>query len=222
MSKQRESQRRRVRKPTRGRQDDRSLYVFVEGKRTERDYVNHWYRKHRDQIRVVIDKFHGSPLRLVEAAIKRRDQDVRDEKRSRGRAADEYWCVFDRDEHQDFDEAIAVAAASGIKVAHSNPCLELWFILHFRDQTAWIHRHDAQDESEQLLRCDKRLTPDALESLDESFADARRRARQLDEWHEGNDSPPRSNPSSGVWGLVERIAHGIRDRQRSPKPDAGC
>ncbi|MDE0136893.1 MAG: RloB family protein [Acidimicrobiaceae bacterium] len=206
--KRRRSHRRTVRlQPGRAPADRKQIYVFVEGD-TEKDYLEHWHRRFRADVHVVIDDFRGSPRRLVEEAAKQRKQDVRDERRSRGRVADEYWCVFDRDEHQDFDEAIAVAAASGITVAHSNPCFELWFILHFRDQTAWIHRHDAQDESEGLLRCRKRLTLNALETLDEFFADARRRARQLDEWHEGNDSPLRSNPSSGVWGLVERIAHG--------------
>lgn len=194
--------------PGRAPADRKQIYVFVEGD-TEKDYLEHWHRRFRADVHVEIDKFRGSPLRLVDEAVKQREQDARDERRNRGRIADEYWCVFDRDEHQDFDEAISVTAASGINVAHSNPCIELWFVLHFRDQTAWIHRHDARDASKRLLRCDKRLTPNALESLDESFVEARHRARQLDEWHEGNDSAPRSNPSSGVWGLVERIAHGI-------------
>jgi len=28
---------------------------------------------------------------------------------------------------------------------------------------------------------------------------------ELDSMHEGNDSPPRSNPSSDVWRLVDRL-----------------
>ena len=185
---------------------DRSLYVFTEGKGTETDYLNYWFRKHREHVRVVIDRFHGSPLRLVEKAMSQREQDIRDEKRSRGLVADEYWCMFDRDEHDDFDPAVRAAAANDIKIAYSNPCIELWFILHFRDQTAWIHRHDAQDASEQLLLCKKRLTWQALESLDGSLDDAKHRALQLDNWHSGNGSPQRSNPSSSVWELIERIS----------------
>ena len=173
---------------------------------TEKDYVEHWYRKFRHSVLVAIDSFHGSPLSLVEEAIKQRAQDQREEKRGRGCARDEYWCVFDRDSHEDFDQAIATAEAEGIQVAYSNPCLELWFVLHFEDQGRWIHRDDVQKVSKRLLKCEKRLTPEALESLDESFDNAKRRALQLDSWHEGNDSPPRSNPSSSVWELVERIS----------------
>ncbi len=205
MSKRRESQRRETSRPDRGQASERSLYVFTEGKGTEKDYINHWFRKHRNHIRIVIDKFHGSPLRLVENAITQREQDRREEKRSRGQVADEYWVVFDCDEHQDFDEAIKEATANNIRIAVSNPCIELWFILHSRDQTAWIHRHNAQKDSEHLLKCKKRLTRQALEALDEGFDDAKGRALHLDSWHEGNGSPPRSNPSSSVWELVERI-----------------
>ncbi len=205
MSKRRQSHRRQTSTPARDQISDRRLYIFTEGQGTEKDYINHWFRKYRSHIRIVIDKFHGSPLRLVEEAIKQRKQDVRDEKQSRGRAADEYWAVFDCDEHQDFDEAIKEAAANNIRIAVSNPCIELWFILHFRDQTAWLHRRDAQKESEQRLKCTKRLTRQALEALDEGFDDAKGRALHLDKWHEGNDSPLRSNPSSSVWELVERI-----------------
>ncbi|WP_419554010.1 RloB family protein [Candidatus Poriferisodalis sp.] len=190
----------------RGEASPRQILVFTEGEATEKDYVEHWHGKNRKHVRVTVDKFHGSPRRLVEEAIKRRAQDQYEERRGRGRARDEYWCVFDRDSHDDFDQAIATAASNDIRVAYSNPCIELWFILHFRDQTAWIHRHDSQKESKRLLKCEKRLTRQALESLDGSFDDAKHRALQLDGRHQGNDSPPRSNPSSSVWELVERIS----------------
>lgn len=187
----------------------REILILTEGRLTEPDYIKHLFRKHRNQILVTIDDFHGTPLRLVEEAIKRRKQDERDQSRGRGRARDEYWCVFDHDEHPHLDEAFASAADNGICIAFSNPCIELWFLLHFEDQTGHIERRDAQGESERLLKCGKRLTPQALEALDGSFGDAKSRALQLDDWHDGNDSPPRSNPSSSVWALVERIADGV-------------
>lgn len=183
----------------------KQICAFVEGD-TEKDYLEHWHRRFRADVHVAIDKFRGSPLRLVDEAVKQRRHDVREEERGRGRARDEYWCVFDRDDHQDFDDAITAAAANHIRVAHSNPCIELWFILHSRDQSAWVDRQVAQRESKRLLECGKRLTQQALEFLDDNFDDAKSRAVRLDSWHEGNDSPPRSNPSSSVWELVERIS----------------
>lgn len=185
---------------------ERSLYVFTEGRRTEPDYIKHWFRKHRDQVIVTIDDFHGTPLRLVEEAIKQRKQDQRDQRRGRGRARDEYWCVFDRDEHPHLNVAFDAAAANGIYVAFSNPCIELWFLLHFRGGTGCIHRRKAQEDSGRLLKCGKHLSRQALELLDDSFDDAKHRAQQLDSWHSGNGSPQRSNPSSSVWKLIDRIS----------------
>ncbi len=112
----------------------KQIYVFCEGEGTEPDYIRYWQRKHRNQVVVVIDDFYGGPLQLVDRVIKRRQYDLREERRGRGRAFDEYWCVFDRDEHGDFDSTVNRAVSSDIRVAHSNPCIELWFMLHFVDR----------------------------------------------------------------------------------------
>ena len=186
----------------------KQIYVFCEGQATEPDYIKYWQRKHRQQVVVVIDDFYGGPQQLVDSAIKRRQDDLREERRGRGRAFDEYWCVFDRDEHREFDAAVIRAVSSDIRVAHTNPCIELWFILHFVDQTAFIHRHDAQRRSKELLGCKKRLTHDALRQLGTAFNSARARAQALDGKHSLDGSAPRSNPSSTVWELIEAICHG--------------
>ena len=46
---------------------------------------------------------------------------------------DEVWAVFDRDEHPNFDQAIDRCRRAGVRVARSNPCFELWLILHEKD-----------------------------------------------------------------------------------------
>ena len=45
------------------------------------------------------------------------------------------WAVFDHDnrgegESNDFDEAVSLATANGLRVAYSNDAFELWFFLH--------------------------------------------------------------------------------------------
>ena len=54
--------------------------------------------------------------------------------------------MFDRDVHHKYADAIKMANDNGFRLAISNPCLELWFLLHFHDQTAWIHRDDVQQQ----------------------------------------------------------------------------
>ena len=49
------------------------------------------------------------------------------------------------------------------------------------------------------------LTGPALAALSARYDDAKQRAQQLDVKHAGDGSPPRSNPSSNMWELVDRI-----------------
>jgi hypothetical protein len=183
----------------------KELLVFVEGLQTEEVYLVGWHRRHRDSVQVTIDEFRGGPLQLVERAVAAKRAELRDAKRNRGRPHDQIWCVFDRDEHPNFAMAMDLARRNDVSVAVSNPCLELWFLLHFQDQTGFIHRHDAQRQAEDHLRCTKVLTPDALAALAEHYDEAKGRAIRLDEKHHGDNSPPGSNPSSGMWKLVDEI-----------------
>ena len=43
---------------------------------------------------------------------------------------DEVWAIFDHDEQPDFEAAVALCKSSGIGCARSNPCFELWLLLH--------------------------------------------------------------------------------------------
>jgi RloB-like protein len=185
----------------------RQLLVYVEGERTEEDYVIFWYRRYRTQVRVTIADEHGVPMTLVDYAIAARREAEWEERRGRGAAWDEIWCVFDEDSHPNLDAAIAKAEANGIRLAVSNPCIELWFILHFEDRTAYIERRAAQSRARELLGCEKGLSDAALELLGERYDEARARAIALDAKHAGDGSPPRSNPSSEVWKLVDRIRY---------------
>ena len=122
---------------------------------------------------------------------------------------DEIWCVFDTDQHPNLAQAINEAGQSGIEVAVSNPCFELWFVLHVQDQTGHIDRHDVQRLSNELRLSDgKKIRDTARNTLVEAFETAKQRAQALDERHAGNGSPPRENPSTDVWRLVDRLRNG--------------
>ncbi len=182
------------------------ILVFVEGARTEDGYFKHWWRLNRRNVIVTIDEFTGAaPLSLVERAVAVRKREMLDARRGRGRAHDEIWCVFDVDEHPKLGEAIQLAESNGIKVAVTHPCFELWLILHYRDQTAYIERARAQHLAKELLRCGKTLSPQALGELVVRYPDAAKRAKHLDKMHARNGSQARSNPSSEAWKLVDRI-----------------
>lgn len=97
-------------------------------------------------------------------------------------------------------------AESGMAPVISNPCFELWLLLHKQDQTAHIDRRDLQKKCRELGLMDgKRIQSEAIPMLLEAIEAARRRAVALDKRHEGNGSEPNSNPSTNAW----EIAHAV-------------
>lgn len=69
---------------------------------------------------------------LVNEAIKKRSL----------KSYSDVWVVFDKDNNNDFDEAITLSKNQGLNVAWSNECFELWLLLHFQDLESAIHRND--------------------------------------------------------------------------------
>lgn len=84
------------------------------------------------------------PRGLVEIAIKRKRALLREARKSKNSFDKnfEIWVVFDRDEFPQILEARELARKSEIGVAESNPCFELWGILHFED-------YDSLDDAKQ-------------------------------------------------------------------------
>jgi hypothetical protein len=192
-------------RPVAVRPNRRELLIFAEGEVTEEDYLKYWHRRFRGHVNVEIHEFHGTPLALVQRAAEAKARNEKAERKGRGRAHDEVWCVFDVDEHPRLERASELAAASDINLAISNPCIELWFLLHFADQTAYIDSRAAQREAKAYLKCGKDLDDRALDSLAENFALARERAQRLDEKHRDDGTPTPGNPSSGAWRVVDSI-----------------
>jgi hypothetical protein len=185
------------------------IQVFAEGEKTEELYLTHWNRNNRD-VNVVIARHETtSPMRLVQAAIAAMKIDRRRPGRY-GKAFDEYWCVFDEDEHDKLIEALNLAAEHGVKVAFSGPCIELWFLLHFQDQNANIHRRVAQRVAYGHMGCGGKscLTHREVEMLDTLYDEAMDRAVALRRKHALDGTEPPWNPYSNVYELTETISKG--------------
>jgi RloB-like protein len=203
-----------------GTQARRRLLVFTEGEQTETSYLLAWSRVLRHLVEVEISPDHGAPQTLVALARNAKVGSDREFKRGRGRQYDEFWCVFDVDEHPGLDEALRQATVAGISVAVTNPCIELWFLLHWVDQTAYTHRHDVQRAAAQYIGTGKRLDPTAAVALIKRYEFARERACELDRMHALNGSPAGSNPSSSVWRLIDSLRGEIVIAERN-RADGG-
>jgi len=180
--------------------------VFAEGEKTEPIYLTHWRRIYRERVIVTMAKHEETtPYELVERAVAQRTSDLREERRGRGDAFNQYWCIFDVDEHPRIPEALQLAGSNSVNIALSGPSIELWFLIHFEAQTGYIDRDEARKRAYAFLGCEKALSPHALKLLTERFLAAKNRAQELDVKHIGDGSPRPWNPSSDVWKLIDAI-----------------
>ncbi len=169
--------------------------MFTEGLKTEPDYLMAWRHLHRSSVHVTVSKHHGAPKTLVDLAADDMKRERYELKRGRGCRYDEIWCMFDVNSHPNLLDAYQKALANGIRLAVSNPCIELWFALHFEDQTAYLSRYDAQRKSRHHLQCDKNLTEDARELLVNNYEIAKQRAKRLETLHKSAGRASGANPS---------------------------
>lgn len=141
------------------------------------------------------------PLTLVQRAREELKANKRAPKDDR---FDEIWCVFDRDDHPNLRQAIGEARDSGVRLAYSNSCFELWLVWHLEDYTAHVERNVIQRRSRELgLTEGKHITREAIPKLENGFSTAKKRAQEFDSRRERDGSEYGSNPHSDVWRLVE-------------------
>lgn len=115
--------------------------IVTEGTETEvnyfeniKDIIN---KKYKDRIKVqpIALKVKGvgkGTCALVREAIKRRSLEN----------YSEAWVVFDKDDFNDFDDAIRLAKKEDLNIAWSNESFELWLLLHFQDLNSPLTRDD--------------------------------------------------------------------------------
>ncbi len=180
--------------------------MFCEGTKTEPNYIDALKREPaiRDSASVDlrIEASGGVPLTLVNAAADARARSTQEQGE-----IDQVWCLFDVEwprNHPKLSEARAKAERSGVRLAISNPCFELWLVLHFTNHTAWLNN----DAARRLRREHDRSSDKGMDGSKymRRRGDAARRARALNAKHAGDGREfPKDNPSSGMYLLLETI-----------------
>ena len=188
----------------------RRFYVYCEGERSEPEYLLGLREALRTRLlHVEIVRKGAAPSTLVASAVAK----ARELRRAR-ETDDEVWVLFDRDEHPDWHKALDQAQANRIPVAYSNPCFELWLLLHYREWTSPLDRHQARSALQEHLRhydkgvrpqdfFDDLLTPSGELTPDSRCLRATQRAKALAA--RAADCGGDGNPTSEIWQLVERI-----------------
>ena len=181
------------------------IVVVAEGAKTEPHYLRTFDRLHGDQssAKLIVIPDAGDPRAVVERAI----EESRESKRDRLGSQDAVWAMFDRDDHSRFDEAKDMARGNGIRLAISNPCFELWGILHYQEYNAPLDRHDCQKKLGELCpgySNKKGKVFDDPAVIGSKYRDAVERAENslIRRRKEGD---PNGNPSTTVHRLTEHI-----------------
>ena len=62
------------------------------------------------------------------------------------------WVVFDKDDFDDFDEAICLGKEKGYQIAWSNQSFEYWLYLHFNYSDSALHRYDWNKKLSEIFK----------------------------------------------------------------------
>ena len=191
------------------------IVVVMEGASTEPRYLKMFRRIHGHQsVTLAPIGGVGDPRAVVERAI----EESRKLKRDALADRDSVWAMFDRDIHPRFAEAKNLAHGNGISLAVSNPCFELWGILHYQDQDAPLDRHECQRLLGDLCpgyRKSGGKVFDDRTAIDKGYLDAVKRAGKSLERRAEEDRPG-GNPSTSVHLVTEQIRLGV-DRVKRKK-----
>jgi hypothetical protein len=181
-----------------------TFLIVCEGAKTEPNYFRSFPVSTRPEITIV-----GAGCETI-AVVNKAIELMENQK------FDRVWCVFDRDpsNHNNtaprFRKALQVAEKENIKVAYSNECFELWYLLHFHLFSTGVPRSDYKKKLDKLLGCNyEKNSDDMYARLEDTQHQAIKHAKTLLASYDPHD-PESDNPVTTVHVLVEELNQYIR------------
>jgi hypothetical protein len=184
----------------------RTMLIFGEGQ-TEPLYFSALKLEPvvREGWNITVKKGDGwSPESVVREAVKFRKRD----------GFDEVWCVLDvegADKEDSVKAAIEIATKNNINLCWSNPCIEVWFLVHFglspiphNDCGNVITKLDLHWKREFGVEYDKTDDDHYVKLRPRLEAAVEKMKRIVEENHDGKPCT-KSNPSTEVHALVSKL-----------------
>lgn len=193
------------------REPRKKFIIFCEGQRTEPAYFQALKFLLRDTlIEIETTDQNGVPVTLAQAAAKEAKKLGLNKVRKSGgnsfELGDEIWVVFDIDTHPNLGDAIQICRDNNIGIGRSNPCFEVWLVLHLADYNKPCSSIEIQRHLESLdgnYTRKKRKIPNC-EQLLKNLKLAEDRATKLIAKRE-EERCPFGAPSTTVHTLTQRI-----------------
>ena len=192
------------------------ILIVTEGSKTEPlyfDEIRQHFKLHTANVQVQHGVWGTQPIQVVEYA---EQLFLRGEagKRIAGRAFEQVYAVFDRDDHPTYHDALAKAAALNGKLKNdlgvairfeaipSVPCFELWLLLHYEDVLAPIHRADVYRRLDRYMPGYAKGQTGQFAATHAELGAAIQRAAQLGQRHAAQDG---QQPFTDVHRLVSLL-----------------
>lgn len=187
--------------------------IVCEGKKTEPHYFEALLNNYVSAVREVTIEGEG---RATVALIDRTFEIKTELEHKNAMTFDRVWVVFDKDDFEDFNEAIRKAHRLGFQSAWTNEAFELWYFLHFEYLDAGVSRTAYIEKLEDAFKNrmgDKNFkyekgNPDIYSLLQQYGREdlAKRFAKKLRTLHTGNNYAMHK-PCTMVDKLVEELEH---------------
>lgn len=195
-----------------------SFLIITEGKCTEPFYFNGLKNKILENT--------GGVIEIIEAPV----IDIQGEGRSTGKLIEEtekiikdakvfyqnVWIVFDKDDFDDFDQAIAEGTRKGYHIAWSNQSFEYWLYLHFEYSDSALHRDvwcEKLDDifkryglSENGYQKNAQNIYELVDTYDGVKTAIKNAKRRMAEFEEIRCLPSEYDPGTMVYQLVEKLS----------------
>ncbi|MGW1173051.1 RloB family protein [Kitasatospora sp. NPDC002543] len=184
------------------RESKQRLLVVCGAEVTESDYIQGLKSRTRNSaVSVKICEHPKSPAQVVDRADLLRDQ--------AGGEYDEVWCVLDVDEFENLGQVAAEARKRSIEVVFSNPCFEVWLLLHFGDYRRPVHSFkELLPDLERHFPAGYKKTGMNFDHYEPNWRLASGRAKRLAE----SGTEHEVAPSTGMWRLALAIGGGEAER----------
>lgn len=186
-------------------QIQRKLVLIVCCGETESLFFQKIKRSFRGKLQLTVRKVPKDPNKILSTAIELKKQLVQDHA----------WIVIDKDNFPNIDRLLLEGRRAHVKVIFSNPCFELWPLLHFEyldtttSSTDLIKRLEKAIKSHYKFKTFKynKTDPNLYERLIELKTDAIRHAKKLmQHWQtQPNKSIDSHNPSTNIFEIFEDL-----------------
>jgi len=183
------------------------VLIVCEGKKTEPNYFNELKKAFRlSNANIKVTGRGADPLSVVNFAIESFQEEPE---------FDHVYCVFDRDRHTTYPEALdkihhtRLGRGSKIFAIPSIPCFEFWLLLHFRYTTKPFDASPSDSICSKVIEELKRYLPayrkgdsGIFNEIKDRLGDAITNARRVEQYHQTSGT---DNPSTQVHNLVEYL-----------------